>query len=115
VKDGYAATNFFDAADADPNAPCPDVVLLDLNLPKKNGAEVLKHLRESRRCKRAQVLIISSSDAPRDRASVEGLGAAGYFKKPSNYAEFMKLGSLVKALVESRPIGDDANDSLPVG
>jgi CheY-like chemotaxis protein len=106
VRDGYAATNLFDSADADPNAPCPDVVLLDLNLPKKSGAEVLKHLRESRRCKAAQVLIISSSDSMRDRASVERFGVVGYFKKPTEYAEFMKLGSLVKALLESAPEGD---------
>jgi DNA-binding response OmpR family regulator len=106
VRDGYAATNFFDAADADPNAPCPDLVLLDMNLPKKNGAEVLKHLRKSRRCKEAQVLIISSSDTVRDRASVEGLSTAGYFKKPSDYGEFMKLGPLVKALIEPPRTGN---------
>jgi DNA-binding response OmpR family regulator len=106
VRDGYAATSFFDAADADPNAACPDVVLLDLNLPKKTGAEVLRYLRGSRRCKGALVLIISSSDTVRDRASVEGLSAAGYFKKPSDYIEFMKLGSVVKALLESLPAGD---------
>ena len=100
VRDGYAATNFFDAADADPNAPCPDIILLDLNLPMKSGAEVLQHLRESDRCKMAQVLVISSSDSARDRASVEGLSATGYFKKPTEYSEFMKLGPVVKALLD---------------
>ena len=106
VRDGYAATAIFDSADADPNASCPAVVLLDLNLPRKSGAEVLRHLRASRRCRGAKVIIVSSSDAPRDRASVEGLDAAGYFKKPSDYDEFMKLGSLVKALLESPPAGE---------
>jgi DNA-binding response OmpR family regulator len=107
VRDGYAATNFFDAADADTNAPCPDLVLLDLNLPMKSGAEVLCHLRGSKRCYNAQVLVISSSDSARDRASVEGLGAAGYFRKPTDYVEFLKLGPLVKALLEeSRPRED---------
>jgi chemotaxis family two-component system response regulator Rcp1 len=100
VRDGYTATNFFDAADADPNAPCPDLVLLDLNLPMKSGSEVLHHLRGSRRCKTAQVLVISSSDSAPDRASVEGLGTAGYFKKPTDYAEFLKLGPLVKSLLD---------------
>jgi two-component system, chemotaxis family, response regulator Rcp1 len=100
VRDGYAATKFFDAADADSSAPCPDVVLLDLNLPMKSGAEVLRHLRGSRRCRAARVLIISSSDSPRDRASVEGLEPAGYFKKPSDYGQFMTLGPLVKALLD---------------
>jgi chemotaxis family two-component system response regulator Rcp1 len=99
--DGNVATTFFDAADDDPNAPCPAVVLLDLNLPRKSGAEVLRHLRNSKRCSRAQVLIVSTSDAARDRSSVEGMSVAGYFKKPSEYAEFMKLGPLVIALLQS--------------
>jgi DNA-binding response OmpR family regulator len=100
VRDGNAAIDFFDTADADANAPCPDVVLLDMNLPKKNGVDVLKCLRESRRCKGAKVLIVTSSDSVRDRASVVHLSTAGYFKKPLDYAEFMKLGPLVKTLLE---------------
>ena len=63
---------------------------------------MLKHLRASARCRHAPVLIVSSSDAPRDRAAVETLGVAGYFKKPSELREFMKLGPLVKGLLASR-------------
>jgi DNA-binding response OmpR family regulator len=84
------------------DAPIPDLILLDLNLPKTSGADVLKHLRESSRCKHAKVLIVSSSTLARDRSSVEDLGISGYFKKPTDYAEFMKLGPLVKALLETR-------------
>jgi DNA-binding response OmpR family regulator len=82
------------------NVPCPDLVLLDMNLPKKSGNEVLQYLRATERCRYAAVLIVSSSDTPRDRASVETFTVAGYFKKPSNYAEFMKLGSVVRDLLE---------------
>jgi two-component system, chemotaxis family, response regulator Rcp1 len=99
VTDGEAATQFFDSADADASAPCPALVLLDLNLPKKNGDDVLKHLRSSKRCGNAAVLIVSSSDAARDREAVAGLGVNGYFRKPSDYYEFMKLGDLVKRLL----------------
>lgn len=100
VSDGEAAIKFFDAVDADENGTCPALVLLDLNLPKRKGEEVLKHLRQLRRCGDAKVLIVSSSDEPRDRAAVAGLRVAGYFKKPSEFADFMKLGPLVKALLE---------------
>lgn len=100
VQDGHLATQYFDAADANENAPCPDVILLDLNLPKKSGDEVLKHLREKAGFKNVKVLIVSSSDAPRDRATVESFAIAGYFKKPSSYAEFMTLGPIVKDLLE---------------
>ena len=99
VSDGDAATRFFDSADADANAPCPTLVLLDLNLPKKTGDDVLRHLRSSRRCGHAAVLIVSSSDAARDREGVARLGANAYFRKPSDYSEFMKLGDVVKRLL----------------
>lgn len=99
VSDGDAATQFFDCADADANAPCPALVLLDLNLPKKNGDDVLKHLRASARCGRAAVLIVSSSDLTSDREAVARLGVDGYFRKPTDYYEFMKLGPLVKSLL----------------
>jgi DNA-binding response OmpR family regulator len=101
LSDGYAATQYFDEADASESAACPDLVLLDLNLPKTSGDEVLKHLRASVRCKYAKVLIVSSSDAPTDRKSVEYLAVSSYFKKPSSFAEFMKLGSIVQRLLMS--------------
>jgi chemotaxis family two-component system response regulator Rcp1 len=100
LRDGYTATQYFDSADATDSIPCPDLVVLDLNLPKANGGEVLMHLRASPRCKYAKVLIVSSSDAPQDRCAVKNLDAAGYFKKPSNYAEFMTLGPTIKNLLE---------------
>lgn len=100
VYNGESATDFLDALEGDDDSVCPSLVILDLNLPKKNGDEVLRHLRAGRRCRNARVLIVSSSNAPRDRGAVEALGIEGYFTKPSNYGEFMKLGSLVKRLLE---------------
>jgi chemotaxis family two-component system response regulator Rcp1 len=99
VSDGDAAIQFFDSADADANAPCAALVVLDLNLPKKSGHEVLRHLRSSRKCGNAPVLIVSSSDAVDDRQRIAGLGVNGYFRKPSDYYDFMKLGDLVKKLL----------------
>jgi len=99
LRDGYAATQYFDETEASESAPCPDLILLDLNLPKTSGFEVLKHLRATVRCKCAKVLIVSSSDAPTDRSAAQDLAVSSYFKKPSTYAEFMKLGSLVERLL----------------
>lgn len=100
ISDGEAATRFFDSIEVDANALCPALVLLDLNLPKKNGDEVLKHLRSMGRCRDTAVLIVSSSDVGSDREAVAGLGVSGYFQKPPDYYEFMKLGELVKRLLE---------------
>lgn len=100
VTDGQAAITFIEAVETDGKRRCPELVLLDLNLPKRSGNEVLSCLRQSRRCSAARVIIVSSSDAPRDRASVADLAVAAYFKKPSDYAAFMRLGPLVKTVLE---------------
>jgi len=95
VKDGEEATRFFDDADRDDSAPCPSLIILDINLPKKHGTEVLQHLRNSRRCREAPVIVVSTSDAARDREAVFQNGADAYFCKPSKYDEFLKLGDLI--------------------
>jgi chemotaxis family two-component system response regulator Rcp1 len=102
VNNGKDATNFFDEADRDRDAPCPNLVLLDLNLPRKSGDQVLQHLRDSRRCRNARVLIVTSSDLETERQVLSALGATGYFRKPTEYAQFLKLGPIVKELLDER-------------
>ena len=102
VSDGQSAIVFIDSVNPDENKPCPDLILLDMNLPKKNGSEVLRHLRANSRCAQALVLIVSSSHTPRDRAAIADFEVSGYFRKPSEYAEFMKLGPIVKGLLDDR-------------
>ena len=85
--------------DADPEAPRPDLVLLDINLPRYKGTEVLRNLRASSRCRDALVLVVTSSDSSRDREEMDALGANGYFRKPSEYSEFMTLGQIVRDLL----------------
>jgi len=107
MRDGARAIEFIERLDADASHPCPDLILLDLNLPKVSGQEVLNRLRLIPRCKDVKVLIISSSNAPADRDRSMQLGASEYFRKPSSLEQFMALGSLVRALLEgpnlSRP------------
>jgi DNA-binding response OmpR family regulator len=56
-------------------------------------------MRRSRRCANALVIAVSTSDSARDREQMTELGVNGYFRKPSEYAAFMKLGDLVKGLL----------------
>ncbi|MGA2113871.1 MAG: response regulator [Bryobacteraceae bacterium] len=100
VNDGEQAVKFFDRADSDGNVACPALVILDINLPKKQGGEVLKHMRATRRCANALVVAISTSNSRREREQMTQLGANGYFCKPSEYADFMKLGDLIKAALD---------------
>jgi CheY-like chemotaxis protein len=99
IHDGHQAVHFIDAADREPDALCPDLILLDLNLPKKDGTAVLRHIRDSNACRNARVLIVSSSDSASDREAIVALGVDGYFRKPSVYAEFLKLGVIVRELL----------------
>ena len=99
VQNGEQAIRFFDQADSLSDAPRPALVILDINLPRKPGYEVLKHMRKSPSCGKARVIAVSTSDSIRDREQMAELGADGYFRKPSVYADFMKLGDLVQAVL----------------
>jgi len=75
---------------------CPDVVLLDLNLPKTSGHALLERMRAHGLCKDIPVIIVTSSDSIKDRETAVRLGASDYFRKATDYDEFMRLGPLVK-------------------
>ena len=79
-------------------ALCPDVLLLDLNLPKASGHQVLEKLRAQSKCIDTPVIVVTSSDAPQDREKAARLGAAYYFRKPTDFEEFMMLGAVIKDL-----------------
>jgi CheY-like chemotaxis protein len=79
----------------------PSIVLLDLNLPRQNGLSVLKRLRENATCSDIAFVVLTSSDAKRDREDAASLGAT-YFRKPFELSEFLQLGALVKNLLEQR-------------
>jgi chemotaxis family two-component system response regulator Rcp1 len=97
-KDGQEMLHYIGRID-NREVPCPDIVLLDLNLPKVKGHAILARLRESPLCGQLPVVIVSSSNAPRDRDSASRLGATHYFCKPNDFDNFMKLGELIKSVV----------------
>lgn len=106
LGDGEKAVKFFGKVGRDPSIVCPDLILLDLNLPKKQGDEVLREMRKIPRCANTRVLVVTSSDSDRERREMAELGAAGYFRKSSEYQDFMQLGELVKQIL-------DASESSP--
>ena len=75
--------------------PLPVLVLLDINMPKKSGLEVLEWIRVQPHFKSLTVLILTSSSRPEDRERARELGADGYLIKPSAP---LKLAELVKML-----------------
>lgn len=102
VRDGAKAIQYIEALERS-NVACPKLVVLDLNLPKISGREVLKRIRSSGRCASTPVIILSSSDADRDREDTRQLGATKYLKKPSDLSQFMAIGATLKQMLDTLP------------
>jgi CheY-like chemotaxis protein len=97
--DGEQGVDFVDAMDRDATLARPHLFLLDLNLPRKTGGQILERVRLSRTCGQVPVVILTSSDSNKDKAQAAQLNATGYFRKPSRLDEFMKLGPYVRDLL----------------
>jgi len=86
----------------------PQIILLDLKLPKIDGLEVLRRLRNDERTKLLPVVVLTSSKEDRDLTECYSLGANSYIRKPVNFAQFTEairqLGLYWLVLNESPPI-----------
>ena len=93
ARNGVEALAYMFGTDAyegrDPNI-LPAVVLLDLNLPKIDGLEVLRRIRDDKRTHLTPVVILTSSNEDVDRLKGYTLGANSYVRKPVNFDEFLK-------------------------
>lgn len=95
LPDGEVAIEFIGLVDAG-TVRCPDLVIIDLNLPKRPGREVLERMRQSEVCKEVPVIILSSSDARTDMGDAERFGASRYLRKPSRLEQYLELGAIFK-------------------
>jgi CheY-like chemotaxis protein len=98
APDGDEAIRFIDEIDTT-QMPCPHLVILDLNLPRKSGFEVLAHVRSSEKCQQTPVVILSSSEAAKDREQATRLGASSYIRKPSTLKDLTSIGEKLKAIL----------------
>ena len=101
VTNGQDALQYVQELTRDGQAPCPALVLLDLNLPKVTGIEVLRALRSTSRCSRIPVIVVTSSSAETDRYAAQQLGAEGYFQKPTELTAYMELAELIKGVLDT--------------
>ena len=102
VGDGDAALGFIERADAGDVLWRPDVMLVDLNLPRAPGTMVLERLQASPRLSGIPVVVVTSSGAASDRNAARRFGAREYFQKPIDLAGFMELGDVVRRLLEDQ-------------
>lgn len=89
VCDGEQALGFLRQTGAYDDAPRPDLVLLDLNLPKRNGFEVLSEIRATDSLRSLPVIIFSSSSVPADEIRSLSLGANRFVNKPTSLDLFI--------------------------
>jgi CheY-like chemotaxis protein/DNA-binding Xre family transcriptional regulator len=113
VHDGQEALDFVFASGAflhRQNQPLPGVVLLDLNLPRLDGLEVLRRLRNDKRTRKIPVVVLTVSNADRDIDECRRLGASSYIVKPvgfQNFSEVTPLLSMEWALKKADESSDE--------
>lgn len=97
VEDGVQALAFLHQESRYAEAPHPDLILLDLNLPKKDGREVLAEIKADENLRRIPVVILTSSKAEEDIFKAYNLQANCYITKPMGLDQFVKV---VKSIQE---------------
>lgn len=91
VEDGEQALSYLKRGGSYPNAIVPDLILLDLNLPKINGTEVLAEIRKDPQLKHIPVIILTTSEAEQDILKAYDLHANCYITKPVNLDDFLTV------------------------
>lgn len=91
ARDGFEALDCLRKTGKFANAPTPDLILLDINMPRKNGCEVLEEIRRDERLKLIPVVILTSSEAEDDIRRAYELGANCYVTKPADLDEMVKI------------------------
>ncbi|MFA4901125.1 MAG: response regulator [Desulfobaccales bacterium] len=91
VEDGVEAMAYLRRQGPYAEAPRPDLVLLDLNLPKKNGREVLAEIKEDPELRRIPVVILTVSQAEQDILKSYNLHANCYITKPVDLDQFLEV------------------------
>ena len=91
VRDGVAAMAYLRKEGEYKNASTPDLILLDLNLPKKDGTEVLAEIKVDEHLKKIPVVVLTSSNAERDIVKTYNLHASAYVLKPVDLRGFTEI------------------------
>jgi CheY-like chemotaxis protein len=82
------------------NSAAPDLAILDLNLPRHDGIEILEAIRSNRQFDGVPIVVLSSSSSPRDLAKLQAFRIGRYITKPPDLEEYIRIGLVVKELLE---------------
>ena len=96
TRDGVEALEFLRHTGKFENSPRPDLILLDLNLPKKNGAEVLAEIKIDENLRRIPVIVLTASEAQDDILTAYNLYANCYLVKPIDLDQFYMVVDAIR-------------------
>lgn len=96
VKDGWEAIQFLERKDKYAAQASPDIILLDINLPKMNGLEVVKYIKASATLKHIPVIMLTTSAAPNDVLQSYRNLANCFITKPVDVGDFLKVISSIE-------------------
>ncbi len=96
AKDGEIAMQMLKKEGEYANFISPDIILLDLNLPKKDGRQVLQEIKNDENLKKKPIVILTSSDAEQDIAKSYKLHANSYIIKPVNLLKFIEVVNAIE-------------------
>jgi CheY-like chemotaxis protein len=105
-QDGGEIIDHIRQADSPLSQPGPDLIMLDLNLPKSGGLEVLQVIREAPSFAKVPIAVLSSSSSPRERAQLSAFNIREFIVKSPDLDVYLKVGSVVRTLLhesESKP------------
>jgi DNA-binding response OmpR family regulator len=102
ISDGAQMIALLDNLDADPTTRALDLLLVDMNLPKRSGEEILKRLRSTEHYAQTPVILMSGLPSGAIEANAARHGATVYFKKPLMLDEFMELGWIARNVLERK-------------
>lgn len=91
AEDGEEAMLFLNKEKQFSDAPTPDIILLDLNLPGKDGREVLEEIKMNEKLKRIPVVVLTTSKAEEDIVKMYDLHANSYITKPVDFDQFIRV------------------------
>ena len=100
MADGDDALAFIRREGAYADAAIPNLILVDLNLPKCDGEVILREIRQAKHLDGVPVCAWSSSQSRRDRDLLAELGVVRFITKPSGLDQFMEIGKILKDLLE---------------
>ncbi len=95
AEDGEEAIFYLNGKEKYLGSRRPDLILLDLNLPKKNGHEVLREIKEDENLKNIPVIVLTSSSAEKDILRAYELHANAYVTKPIDFNQFIKVAASI--------------------